>query len=58
MTIVALVPLIVALVGGLGYMISSNSKVQECGRIMFAAGLFAFCFSMTSSQVHIGHMMP
>lgn len=36
--------LLVALVGLLMYILSANPKIQELGRIMFAAGMFAFLF--------------
>ena len=36
--------LLVALVGMLMYLLSGNPKIQELGRIMFAAGVFAFLF--------------
>lgn len=36
--------LLVALVGLLMYIMSGNPKIQELGRIMFAAGMFAFLF--------------
>lgn len=36
--------LLVALVGMLMYILAGNPKIQELGRIMFAAGMFAFLF--------------
>lgn len=36
--------LLIALVGLLMYIMSGNPKIQELGRIMFAAGMFAFLF--------------
>jgi hypothetical protein len=35
-------PLLVAVVGLLMYVLASNPKVQEIGRMMFFAGLLAF----------------
>lgn len=34
------IPLLVALVGLLMYVLATNPKVQELGRLMFFAGLF------------------
>ena len=36
--------LLVALIGLLMYILSGNPKIAELGRIMFAAGMFAFLF--------------
>lgn len=41
---VVFLSLLIALVGMLMYILSGNPKIQELGRIMFAAGMFAFCF--------------
>mgnify|MGYP007083431297 CR=1 FL=1 len=39
---VVLLPLLVAVVGVLIYVLSADPKVQEMGRIMFFCGLLAF----------------
>lgn len=43
MTIVLLLPAIVAIVGALLYFAATNAKISELGRIMFAAGMIAIC---------------
>ena len=50
----AIVPLILTLIGGVLYVFSSNAKAQELGRILFAAGVFAFAFAFASAHVRIG----
>jgi Na+/phosphate symporter len=54
MTVVAIIPVLVAVVGLLLNMYARNSKVQELGRIMFFCGTIAFCFSTTGETVSIG----
>lgn len=39
---IILLPLLIALIGVLMYALSTNPKLQEIGRIMFAFGLLAF----------------
>jgi Na+/phosphate symporter len=39
MTVIAMVPLLVCIIGLIVYALSSNSKVAELGRISFAFGL-------------------
>lgn len=43
----ALVPLVMVLVGGVIYLVASNTFVKEIGRLVLMAGLFAFAFSMS-----------
>jgi hypothetical protein len=40
MTLVALVPVLAAVIGVLVYALASNAKVAELGRLTFFAGLF------------------
>lgn len=44
MTATVLYPLVVALLGLLVYLLASNPKVQEIGRIIFFCGLFWLVF--------------
>jgi len=44
----AIIPVLLILVGGVLYAISSNPKVAELGRLLFAAGAFAFAFALSS----------
>ncbi len=50
---IAIIPLIFILIGALAYGLSSNGKVQELGRITFAAGVFALAFSLASHTVKL-----
>lgn len=52
---IALVPLFVAIVGLLMYILASNPKVSEIGRIMFFCGLMALMFSSARESIRIGH---
>lgn len=42
----AIIPLVMAVIGALVYAISTNPKVSELGRLLFAAGVFALAFSL------------
>lgn len=46
------IQLLVAIVGLLVYVLSSNTKVGEIGRIMFAMGLLAFLLN-PSLGIHV-----
>lgn len=50
---IAIIPLVLALIGALAYGLSNNQKVGELGRIAFAAGLFALAFSLASHVVKL-----
>jgi len=45
--------LLVALVGVLVYVLANNGKVVELGRLMFAAGLFAFLLRLPGAPIEI-----
>lgn len=45
------VPLLVAIVGALCYLLSANGKVQELGRIGFFCGLLVFLWQYAGSKV-------
>lgn len=42
----AIIPLVMAIMGALAYALSANAKIQEMGRLVFAAGVFALAFSL------------
>lgn len=42
--------LIIALLGLLVYLLSSNGKAVELGRILFFCGVLAFCFHLSNSM--------
>jgi hypothetical protein len=44
--LIATVPILVAIVGLLMYVLAGNPKVAEIGRIMFAAGLLVALFAI------------
>jgi len=47
--------LLVALVGVLMYALCANPKLQEIGRISFAAGLFAFLLGFSGHALTLVH---
>lgn len=54
MTLVILLPLLVALIGVLMYALCVNPKLAEVGRIMFWTGLLAFLLSYHGQVISIG----
>jgi hypothetical protein len=54
MTIVALVPALVALASALVYALASNAKLVELARIAFFCGLLVFMFTLSASHVRLG----
>jgi len=51
---VAVVPLVVAVVGLLMWLISSNPKAAEAGKIMFFCGVLVLTMSMAKETVRLG----
>ncbi len=51
---IALVPLFVAIVGLLMFILASNPKVSEIGKMMFFCGLMALMFSSARESIRIG----
>jgi Na+/phosphate symporter len=51
---IAVWPLVVALVGALVYFIASNTKVVEIGRLTFFVGLFWLVYSLVGKTLHLG----
>lgn len=54
MTLIAIIPLLVALVGAVTYAVSANPKVSELGRIAFFAGLLVTMLAMAGHTIRIG----
>lgn len=54
MSLVAIVPLVAALVGLLVYALSANGKVAELGRIAFSCGLLVTLFVFAHSNFSLG----
>lgn len=49
----ALLPALVALVGLVIYVLASNPKAAEIGRIMFGAGLLVVCLVLAGRMVRL-----
>jgi len=49
--LISIIPLLLILAGALLYALSANPKLQELGRIMFAAGAFALAFAYAGRSV-------
>jgi Na+/phosphate symporter len=50
---IAIVPLVFALVGVLMYALCSSSKLQEIGRLLFFAGVLVMCFALAHHSVRV-----
>lgn len=48
------IPALVAVIGLIIYFASSNGKVVEVGRIMFAFGLLVFLIQVGNNQISLG----
>ena len=51
--LISWVVLLIAVVGLLMYVLASNPKVSEIGRIMFSCGLLATCFLLGGKPMRI-----
>ncbi len=49
----ALLPVIAAILGALLYALSANPKLQELGRLLFAAAVFALMFAFAGRTTHL-----
>ncbi len=54
MTIISAVPLLVAVIGLLVYILAANPKAAEAGRLLFATGALAFLLSVANQTVRLG----
>ncbi len=50
---IAIFPVILLMIGVLMYFLSSNPKVQEVGRIMFACGLLVLTFVLSREVIRL-----
>ena len=48
-----IVPVVFAILGALAYALSANPKIQELGRLLFAAGVFAIAFNLATKTFAI-----
>jgi len=44
----AILPIVLALVGAVLYIFATNPKLSELGRLLFAAGVFALAFALST----------
>jgi len=51
--VIAIAPIIIAIVGLLAYSLSTNAKVTELGRLAFFAGLLVLTFVLAHQTVHL-----
>jgi Na+/phosphate symporter len=51
---IAVWPLVVAIIGALVYALSSNTKVTEMGRITFFVGFFWLVYSLVGHSLKLG----
>lgn len=52
--VIAIIPFIIMIVGLLLWVLASNPKVSEAGRIMFFCGLLVTTFEFGRETVHFG----
>lgn len=43
----AIYPIVLMVLGAVGYYVSTNPKIQELSRLLFAAGAFALAFQLS-----------
>lgn len=51
--LIAVIPLVILLLGLVGYILSSNPKAAECGRILFFCGAFVLTWTMARVTLHL-----
>lgn len=52
--LIAIIPLIIALIGILMYALCANPKLVRIGEIMFFCGMFVITWVLAKATVHIG----
>ncbi len=52
--LIAVWPLVIAIVGVLVYFVSANGKVQEVGRLLFAIGMLWLVYALTGHTLKLG----
>ncbi len=58
MQLIAFIPIIVAIAGALLWVLASNPKLSEAGRIAFACGLLATCLAFSGEAIKVGSSSP
>jgi Na+/phosphate symporter len=51
--LISWVVLLIAVAGLVIYLVATNAKAQEIGRLMFACGLLALCFALAGKTVRL-----
>ena len=51
--LITIIPILMIFGGGVLYALAANPKVSEIGRLILAAGLFAFAFALSSRTVSL-----
>jgi hypothetical protein len=54
MLVITVVPLLAAIIGLLMYVLASNAKVSEVGRIVFMTAILVVWFTMAGKTIRIG----
>ncbi len=54
MTVVAILPIVFAVLGAVVYLASSNAKACELGRITFAVGMLVLVAAMAGHVIRVG----
>lgn len=52
--VIAIAPLVIAVIGLLLWCMAANSKAAEAGRIMFFCGMLVLTMSLASKTFHLG----
>lgn len=52
--LIAIYPLVAAVLGALVYALAGNAKLAELGRITFGAGMLALLLALAGKALHVG----
>jgi len=52
--LIAIWPLVIAVIGALVYALAGNAKATELGRITFACGMLWLVYSLVGHTMHLG----
>jgi len=52
--VIAIAPLLIAIVGLLVWLMASNPKASEAGKILFFCGVLVLTMSLASKTFHLG----
>jgi hypothetical protein len=54
MTVISFIPLLVCILGILVWVLATNAKLQEMGRLSFFAGLFVTLMTFATHVIRLG----